>query len=86
MNSIAKKISSGIIVIVMIFIYILIFKSTPMLQRQRAICNASKVLRLPSISLSNVYLEDRILEYQDYSNDFYLGMKKDTFTGFVYAK
>ncbi len=86
MNSIAKKISGGIIVIVMMFSYILIFKSTPIPQRDKAIYNASKLLKLPSISLSNSYLEDRILEYGDNSNNFYLGMSKSTYTEFVYVK
>ncbi len=86
MSSLASLILAFLIGITTTFLYIIIFKSTPVLEQEQAVFNASNLVKLPNISLSTTFVESRILEYQDYSNDFYLGMKKDSFAGFVYAK
>lgn len=46
----------------------------------------SNITKLPGIALSTTYLENRILYYDDDSNQLYPTQKKYTYTGFVYAK
>ncbi len=86
MSSLAIKFLVVLLGIVILFVYILIINSTPHTEYENKISQVSKLLKLPNISLSTSYIESRVGEYDDYSNDFYLGMKKDTYTGFVYEK
>ncbi len=86
MSYLTRWILVFIIGIISTFLYILILMLTPNTERKRAIVSASNLGKLPSISLSTTFVESRILEYDDYTNNFYPGMQKDSFSGFVYAK
>ncbi len=85
MNSLACGICIVLFSLVTIFTLIL-FNSNPSQEHIKAINNASSLTKLPNISLSTPFIETRIKEYDDFSNNFYLGMKKDTYSGFIYAK
>ena len=86
MNYLSTLFATIFFSIVAFFIYIVVFKSNPSLAYENNIKDISALSKLPSISLSTPFIENRVKEYDDYSNDFYLGMKKDTYVGFVYAK
>jgi len=86
MNSLVKKFTFIFSSILFVFLYIIIFKSTPSIEHENTVSYTSDLVKLPGIALSNTYIENRILEYSDFSNDFYLGMKNNNYTGFTYAK
>ncbi len=86
MSSLATSFATFIFCIVAFFIYILVPKSAVSLEYESAVKNISSLTKLPGISLSTPFIENRIRVYDDYSNNFYFGMKKNTYTGFVYAK
>ncbi|WP_455757829.1 hypothetical protein [Sulfurimonas sp.] len=86
MNSLVKKFAFVFSSILVVFLYIVMFNSTPSKEHVNTITHATNLVKLPGISLSSTYIENRILEYGDFSNDFYLGMRKNNYTGFVYAK
>ncbi|MEA2091205.1 MAG: hypothetical protein U9O83_02435 [Campylobacterota bacterium] len=86
MSSLAIKFLATVFSISVFFSYILVFKSIPLVEYENSISEVSTLSYLPSISLSTAYIENRVKEYDDYSNDFYLGLKKETYRGFVYAK
>ncbi len=86
MSSLANKILAILVGVTTLFLYIIIFKSTSQVEYEKNIMLTSSLIKLPSISLSTNFHETRVLEYNDFSNEFYLDMKKDSFLGFVYAK
>ena len=86
MNSLATLFTTILFSIATFFIYIVVSKSNSSLAYENSIKDISTLTKLPSISLSTPFIENRVKEYDDYSNDLYLGMKKDTYAGFVYAK
>ncbi len=86
MNSLATLFATILFSITIFFIFIVVSKSVSSLAYENRIKDISLLTKLPNISLSTPFIENRVKEYDDYSNDFYLGMKKDTYAGFVYAK
>jgi len=86
MSSLANKTLAILLAVSALFIYILLFKSTPQAVYEKKIMLTSSLVKLPAVSLSTSFHETRVLEYGDFSNEFYLDMKKDDFSGFVYAK
>ena len=83
MSLLASRLATIIFLISCLFMYILILLTTTPEQNN---LHTSKLIQLPGISLSTSYLGDRILEYSDESNSVYLGMQKDNYARFVYAK
>ncbi len=86
MSSLANKILAALLSVTTLFLYLLIFQSTPQVEYEKNILLISNLIKLPNISLSTAFHETRVLEYDDFSNEFYLDMKKESFSGFVYAK
>lgn len=85
MNSLACAIVTIFLGLVAVFIFVL-FNLSASTKHRDAIYETSVLCKLPSISFSTTFVEPRIKEYEDYSNDFYLGVHKNTYSGFVYAK
>lgn len=83
MTFLATCFSSTILFLVSLFTYVLVllFDTSPVAQT-----NISSLSILPGISLSTTYLGDRIIEYQDDTPFIYLGVPKDTYSSFIYAK
>lgn len=86
MSNLAKGFVGSIFGITAIFIYILVFNNISNSNHDEEVILASKLVKLPGIAISTTYVENRILGHDDYSNDFYLGMKRDSYTSFVYVK
>ena len=86
MSSLAIKFLASILSIFGFFMYIVIFNSSPSKEYENSVSQISALVKIPNISNSTPYVENRIKEYDDYSNNFYLGMKKETYLGFTYAK
>jgi len=86
MSHLAKKFIASFIILVTIFLYTITFGLNSSSKHDSIIILASSIIKLPSISFSNSYIENRIMGYDDYSNDFYIGLNKSSYIGFVYAK
>ena len=86
MSLLANKMLAIFLGVGVLFLYTILSPDTLHVEHEKNILLISNLTQLPSISFSTTYNETRILEYEDYSNDFYLDMKKETFSGFVYAK
>ena len=85
MSHLAKKFIDSFIILVTIFLYTITFGLSSS-YKHVIIILASSIIKLASISFSNSYIENRIMGYDDYSNDFYIGLNKSSYMGFVYAK
>ena len=86
MNLLASKMVAIFLGVGVVFFYTILSSDTLHVEHKKNILLISNLTQLPSISFSNPFNETRVLEYEDYSNNFYLDMKKETFSGFVYAK
>lgn len=86
MNRASMIFTFSIFVLVISFSYIVIFYSTISPKKYEQISQSSKLTKLPGISFSTPFIENRIIPYDDFSNDFYLGLQKNDFRSFVYAK
>ena len=86
MSSLTRLFIGVVFTISTVFIYMAVLVSTRDLRHDKNITAAAKLIQIPGISLSTSYIENRIPVYGDSSNDFYLGMKKDSFMSFVYDK
>ena len=84
MSDLAKKFLAVLMSISVVFISILLFGRDS--NEREAVVLASRLVSLPGISLSTSYVGDRIPSYSDFSNEFYFGVKKDSFASFIYVK
>lgn len=83
MSLLASRLATVFFLISCLFIYTLILLVTI---PQQEISPTNKLISLPGVSLSTSYLGSRILEYSDESNRVYLGIQKESYTRFIYAK
>ena len=86
MSSLAIKFLSIFLSIFSLFVYILFFNSISFINYNDRLLAVSKLTKLPSVSFSTIYVENRVAEYDDYSNNFYMGLDRSAYKGFVYAK
>jgi hypothetical protein len=84
MNPLAVKYLILFVTISSLFLYIIIFKHSKIPDENFLVI--SKLIKLPSISFSTSYIENRLYEYDDNSNTFYIGVKRNDYRGFVYVK
>jgi len=85
MNSLAIGMITIFLMISAGFIFTL-YKLNSFEDKNQSLIQVSSLTKLPGISLSSSYLENRVTRYEDNSNSFYLGMKKNNYTSFVYEK
>lgn len=83
MNLLASKLAAALCLISCIFFYVLILLGTT---SKHNTVDTMNLIKLPGISLSTSHAGNRILEYSDESNGVYMGIYKDTYSGFVYAE
>jgi uncharacterized membrane protein len=86
MSRVTEVIGFFILGLLVVFIYIVGFNTAPSKSYQNSLVAASELIRLPTLSLSSSYLNTQTIRLKDSSNDFYLGVKIDNYTGFVYDK
>lgn len=79
----AKTLLTFILLISFCFIHVVCSLS---LNSEKDTKNILKLINLPGLSLSIPHLDNRILQYKDERNSIYLGLTKDTYSSFVYAK
>lgn len=78
MSSLFVKLSSIVVLISTLFFYLLLFKLQKSSEHERYVSYASSIKSNAGISLSTSPF------YK--SNDFYLGINKDDYMSFAYAK
>lgn len=86
MNSTARGLITIVTMTLFVFIYLITSNLSISSEHKKSLKEISKVVKLPGVSHSTSSTEKRIGAYDDYSNDFYLGMRKESYRGFVYAK
>ncbi len=81
-----KKFKISIFFIFLTFIYIVGTLSASNDSKTNKIKEATMLTKLPGVSLSTSFIENRIIYYDDCENRFYLNMQSYNYMDFIYAK